>query len=468
FYSRYYIQEMLLVCFTFFAVAALWRAAKCGAITRIAWLVLGGACVGLMHTTKETCIITFFSLTVAGFGVLLFSLFQKKGSSARLSESPDQARCGTLPSGASSEEPTEGTGSQPPPLSGSDDIIFELIEEPELQQALWRKMRFPLLGAGIVFGVAVVVSVVLFSSLFSNLGGISDSITTFGQYFNRAGGQGSAGNHSYPWYNYLLRILWWQADGSVLWTEALVVVLAIAGMVFGISGKGCGKASVPVVRFLCIYTLVMTVVYSSISYKTPWCLLGFFHGMILLAGFGASALLRIVRPVPLKAIVAVVLVVGAGHLAWQGWRGSFPLCADPGNPYVYAHTTRDVPKLAGLVRGLADEHPDKRNMYVQVIFADHHPWPFPWYLRDFTRVAWSAQVPPGPLAPVIIYRPDLSAEINEELTIKMLHEPPYSCPKPETKDTEKPREWELRLNLPLEILVNRELLKKYNASRSVE
>ncbi|MCP4376606.1 MAG: phospholipid carrier-dependent glycosyltransferase, partial [bacterium] len=47
FYSRYYIQEMLLVCFTFFAVAALWRAAKCGAITRIAWLVLGGACVGL-------------------------------------------------------------------------------------------------------------------------------------------------------------------------------------------------------------------------------------------------------------------------------------------------------------------------------------------------------------------------------------------------------------------------------------
>ena len=41
----------------------------------------------------------------------------------------------------------------------------------------------------------------------------------------------------------------------------------------------------------------MLVVYSAIPYKTPWCLLGFLHGMILLAGVGAVVLVRSARGV---------------------------------------------------------------------------------------------------------------------------------------------------------------------------
>jgi uncharacterized protein (TIGR03663 family) len=415
FYSRYYIQEMLLVCFTFFAIAALWRCARRESTARIAWLVVAGICVGLMHATKETCIIAFFSMVVAGIGVALLPLLAGNGWTRR-------------------------------------------------------KMTSLAISGGVVMGVAAVVSVVLFSSLFSNPGGIPDSITTFFQYFERAGGQGSAGDHSYPWYNYLRIVLWWQVDGGVVWTEAAVVVLAVVGLIAGLAGKGCGKASIPFLRFLCIYTVVMTVVYSVISYKTPWCLLGFFHGMILLGGVGASVLLRMMRPVGLKVIVAVLLVCAAGHLAWQGWRGSFPQCADPGNPYVYAHTTRDVPELVRLVRDIAEVHKDKRNMGVQIFCADNHPWPFPWYLRDFPKLIARVEDDEGrflpwPLAPVFIYRPDLDARINDTLTIKMLQSPPYGWLKPETEDGEEPRDWELRPYAPLHVRVNRDLLKKYNASR---
>ena len=411
FYSRYYIQEMLLVCFTFFTIAALWRYARRGSGAGIAWLVLAGVCVGLMHATKETCIIAFFSMAVAGLSVAVFSLRKGNGWTRR-------------------------------------------------------KTASMAVAGAVVLGAAAVVSVVLFSSLFSNASGPADSITTFFHYFTRAGGQGSAGDHSHPWYHYLRIVLWWQVGDGAVWTEMAVVVLAVVGLIAGLSGRGCGKASIPFVRFLCIYTVVMTVVYSAISYKTPWCLLGFFHGMILLAGFGASVLLRIMRPAPLKAIVAVMLVAATGHLAWQGWRGSFPQCADPGNPYVYAHPTHDVPELARLVRGIADVHPDKRDMGVQVICADNHPWPFPWYLRDFTRVDWNGQVSSGPLAPVVIYRPDLSAKVNDALTIKLLQSPPYGWLRPEAKDGEKPRDWELRPYAPLHVRVLRDLLKKYNASRA--
>ena len=46
------------------------------------------------------------------------------------------------------------------------------------------------------------------------------------------------------------------------------------------------------VRFLALYTFALAAAYSLIAYKTPWCLLSFWHGMILLAGVGAAWLVR--------------------------------------------------------------------------------------------------------------------------------------------------------------------------------
>ncbi len=49
FYSRYYIQEMLLVFFTFAAIGCAWRYIR---NPRLGWAVATGACFGLMHATK--------------------------------------------------------------------------------------------------------------------------------------------------------------------------------------------------------------------------------------------------------------------------------------------------------------------------------------------------------------------------------------------------------------------------------
>ena len=62
FYSRYYIHEVLLVFFTFLALAAGWRYWRS---RKIGWALLAGAGVGLMHATKETFVITLVAAALA-------------------------------------------------------------------------------------------------------------------------------------------------------------------------------------------------------------------------------------------------------------------------------------------------------------------------------------------------------------------------------------------------------------------
>ena len=136
--------------------------------------------------------------------------------------------------------------------------------------------------------------------------------------------------------------------------------------------------------------------------------------MILLAGLGVVVLVRVVpegsrafkgvvigvatavgraRPrvaarLAFKGVVIAVVVVAAGHLAWQAHRASFVAPNDPDNPYVYAHADREVAVLARRIEELAACHADGGAMYVQVICRDNDYWPLPWYLRRMSRVGW--------------------------------------------------------------------------------
>ena len=62
FYSRYYIQEMLLVFFTFGVIAAGWRYARSPSV---GWALLAGAFAGLAYATKETWVLAFGAAVVA-------------------------------------------------------------------------------------------------------------------------------------------------------------------------------------------------------------------------------------------------------------------------------------------------------------------------------------------------------------------------------------------------------------------
>ena len=358
FYSRYYIHETPLVLFSFGALLAACRyLRKPGAAPAL----LAGACVGLMHATKETAPLALGSM-VGAFALTL---------------AVDRWRGRVVPD-----------------------------------------MRAVVRGRDVLLAVlaGLLVSSLLFSSFLRHPRGILDSVRAYTLYVDRAG---AASWHFHPWDYYLRLLVHFPATGTPFWTEGLIVVLAGVGVAAGWSGRGVPGADSRDLRFLSFYTLLMIASYSAIPYKTPWCLLGFLHGLILLAGAGAVALVRAFRGIAMRAVVCVLLVAAASHLGWQAISGSFRFAADPRNPYVYAHTGTDVFEIVERLKDLARVHPDGLSMPVQIV-SRANLWPLPWYLRGFSNVAWWNGVSDtAPSAPVIVVPPDM-----EEALVRKLYDLP--------------------------------------------
>lgn len=353
FYSRYYIQEMMLVFFTFATILAAWRYARS---RRVAWLLLAGVCVGLMHATKETWVIHFAAMVI---GLALARLWAR--------------------------------------WRGGDVAPLRSCIRPAHVVA--------------AAALAVIVAFVLFSSFFTNLRGPLDSVLAYGNYLHRAGG---VGLHDQPWYYYLGTLLYTKYAAGPWWSEGLILALAVVGVVAGLSGRGLSDTARPFVRFLVFYVLVLTAAYSAIPYKTPWCMLAFLHGMILLAGVGFVALVRWTPRLPLKAVVCVVVAALAVQLGGQAYRASYRFYADNRNPYVYAHTSTDISTLMWLMDNLARVSPDGHDMVVKVITPENY-WPLPWYLRRFSRVGYWHEVPDAPDAAAIITSPDAQEVLDGRL-----------------------------------------------------
>jgi predicted membrane-bound mannosyltransferase len=246
-------------------------------------------------------------------------------------------------------------------------------------------------------GAALLPALLLYSAFFRNPSGLLDSFSAFSVYLWRGV---EPGPHVQPWFFYL-KTLAWSASGGLIWTDALVLVLAAVGIVHAIATRT--TAFWP--TYICLYAIGTMAIFSAIRYKTPWNLMPFYVGIILMAGFGAAFLLERARSRVARAVVVIVLVAAGWQLAAQSIRASFRYPADPRNPYVYAHTSTDYVRLASRVHELAAKHPDGRDMLVKVVAGPYEQWPFPWYARDLARVGyWIQAADAGPLdgVPVIL------------------------------------------------------------------
>jgi uncharacterized protein (TIGR03663 family) len=360
FYSRYYIHEIPFVFFAFLGLGAGWRYWR---TRKIGWALVAGFGVGLMHATKETFVFNLVAVALAlGLNQTWNRMLDASG----------------LP-----------------------------VKAPRL--------NFIHVAAGL--GVWVVVALLLFSSFLTNASGPLDSFRTYAPWFARAGGESP---HIHPWHYYLHRLLFFHAGKGPVWTEAVILLLAGIGAVAAFLRKGLADANASFVRFLALYTVALTGAYSVISYKTPWCLLSFWHGMLLLAGVGTVVLVGRFKPPTSRLLAAAVVLVAAIHLGWQAWQLSVPLAADQRNPYVYAHTSPDILRLVQQVESLAKAAPEGHQMLVKVMAPDSDFWPLPWYLRAFKRTGWWEELPSDPFAPVMIVSAKFQAALDEKKTHLMV------------------------------------------------
>lgn len=384
-YSRFYIHEVLLVCFTFLAIAAAWRYSRS---RKVGWLLLAGAGVGLMHATKETFVITLAA------GALALGLNQLWSRWLDASAAPPKP-CG---------------------------------------------LKLSHLAAAV--GLWLIVALLLFSSFFTNAAGPLDSVRTYLPWLNRAGGNSP---HIHSWHFYLHRLLFFHVAKGPVWSEALILVLALVGARAAFVRQNLADASAGFVRFLTLYAFALMAAYSVIAYKTPWCLLSFWHGMILLAGVGAAWLVGRAQRRLLRIALSLLLLAGAGHLAWQAVLANGPYAADRRNPYVYAQTSPDLLNLVRQVEALAQVHPQGRQMLVKVMASSGDYWPLPWYLRNLKQVGWWDQVSADPYAPMMIVSAQFHAGLDEKQTHVMV------------------RYFELRPQVFLELYVDLNLWRAYLA-----
>jgi uncharacterized protein (TIGR03663 family) len=412
YYSRYYIQEMLLVCFTFGVIVSAYRYTQS---QKFGWALASGVFLGLMHATKETCIIAWGAMFFAL--VLTVALKRKEKNSRHLITS------------VKSMNP-------------------------------WHAVA--------ALAVAGMVSALFYSSFLTNAKGVMDSILTYKTYFRRAGNNEL---HIHPWHYYLKMLFYFRigascgaAGANPLWSEALILILAAAGFVVAMksfgnvytlshnmslrakrsnlsnliqpsrlvrrfasrndspieglikSTKFYADINIRLLRFIAFYTFFMAFFYSLIPYKTPWNLLGFFHGMILLAGVAAVAITRMLSKTFTRRLAIAVMVIGGIHLSWQAYLANYKYYENPANPYVYAHPVNDVFTIVQRVEEISQAHPDGRNMYIQVICPGDDYWPLPWYLRAFANIGWWKQVDENaPAAPLIIASPKVEPALMRKL-----------------------------------------------------
>jgi predicted membrane-bound mannosyltransferase len=291
-------------------------------------------------------------------------------------------------------------------------------------------------------------------------------VGTYLPWLRRAGGESF---HNHPWLFYLHRLLAYQqteipglGQRAPFWTEAGILLLAASGLFAALrrGGRGVPGASAPLIRFLGFYAVLVAAVYSSIPYKTPWCLLNFWFPTILVAGAGVVTMVRwpgwasaaagagllilaafapgtvkitllvtggglivgavlsrwLPRLLP-RLLVGAVLLAATAHLGWQAYRASYVVPADPCNPYVYAHTTPNMVQLYEKLEELAAASPVGHEMQIQVILRDNYYWPLPWYLRKFDRrrICYSKQIPDDLGAPIVIAVPEHDAAVDARL-----------------------------------------------------
>ncbi|HSV72844.1 MAG TPA: flippase activity-associated protein Agl23 [Chthonomonadales bacterium] len=320
---------------------------------RLGWAIAAGASAGMMVATKETVVLTFAALCIA-LAVVWFR---------------QRAKRAVRP---------------------------------------WRG------HAALAAVTALVVAVTFLTGFFSNLAAPVDYLRSYLPWGMRAH---ATELHAHPWSYYLAMLLWTHRAPGPVWSEALIVGLALAGGVAcwrGASAMAPERAAFG--RFMAVFTIAITAIYSAIPYKTPWCVLTPLLGMVLLAGPGALALVAALpRRFLLRPVAVTIVAALTAQLGWQAWRSSQQYATDTRNPYVYAQTMADVRGIVARVEELAREHPDRMAMVVKVISEDAYYWPLPWYLRRMHNVGYWTEMPETLDAPVVIASP----RFDEALTARL-------------------------------------------------
>jgi len=314
YYARYLIMEEMFVLFTGGFVLAAWSAWTTG---RLPWILLTGFFAGLMHATKETCVLAFGAVAVA------------------------------------------------------------------LLVLAWKRRKATVKQGLVAVAVGVIVSAVLLSGGFRFWSDVAESYTTYLRYLGRGQGAG----HEQP-FAYYLQLLSVHRD-AIRWGEWPILATALLGVVL-ITLRRDWKTPL---GYLALVAGLVAAFYSTIPYKTPWCVLSMHWLLALLGGSAIAFGLEKGRAWWFRLVVMALLLGGFLHFKKQNEWGNGRFAADSRNPWVYGHTSTQISEALDLVADAEQLEPGLQ----LVVSQREHGWPLPWYLRHMGGRARFNDAPPESL-----------------------------------------------------------------------
>ncbi|MBT8036645.1 MAG: TIGR03663 family protein [Verrucomicrobiae bacterium] len=351
YFSRMFIHEMILALCGLAALALVCVRPKYSHTLKFG--VVGGL-VGLMFATKESFAISIIAWTAAGAIVALSHI--RKINQHNTSKN---------------------------------------------RQRLWREFRMPALSFAAAAGISASW---YYTDGFSNLMGAWDAVRTFFVYQTGAG-------HDKP-FSYYFEMLAVPSKGGVWWFETPILVLATIALIRSYLPSGKRRHQEDITRFLAFSAIFHILIYSTISYKTPWLMCLPWAHVCLLAGLSFRGFSQWKTPIQAVATLVLIGVIFQQNRLTRYATGRF--ANDARNPYAYAPTSRDVESIRTWMRDLTQHLPPAALEPVAVVGTEY--WPLPWYLRDFDAIGyWPEPTPAVSQCPLVFAMPEMADDLQIQL-----------------------------------------------------
>jgi uncharacterized protein (TIGR03663 family) len=380
--ARYFIHETLFVFFTLAVVVAVLKFYEDG---HPVYLVLASASAALLFATKETFIINVPVLLLAFASTKLYQWlrlwFRKEQKSSKKSR-------------------------------GRRETYRERLENRVA--GMGGPTRLLLLG-GLAVAVFVLVSVLFYSSFFTNSKGIYDSLRTF-QVWTKTGQSA----HTHPSYNLDERgVINWKYIEWLGLQESPLLLLGVMG-----AGLALWRPKNTFALFAAFWAFGTLAAYSLVPYKTPWLCLNFIVPLALVAGsvfqtlYSSSGRHSLPVLVPILALAVSLSSYQAIDLDFFNYDNDrktvgFSIGKYEYKPqyyvYVYAHTRREMLALVDEINRIAKASGEGDRIGITIVSPDY--WPLPWYLRDYKRVGYHGGMTTSN-EPIIIAKENQGAEVQ--------------------------------------------------------
>ncbi len=233
-------------------------------------------------------------------------------------------------------------------------LFFSLLgtQFQELKSKIdWSRSSWALLLSGILL-------VAIFTGGFRWMSGLREALLALPQWISR--NEVDVGHHK-PLIYYV---------SLIARTEPWLFVLPLL-LVYGAFFRR-EIVSQRIVIFLSTWTLVTYLIYSFVSYKTPWLVISFtvpatLTLSVLLWKFFADS--RVARHCIFACLILASICSSITY--------TFLLPYGKKNPYSYTHTSKGMLQFVELIEKMWEKNPQAR-----VLIGTGHYWPLPYYLRE--------------------------------------------------------------------------------------